>query len=121
MYNPALEAAELDCLLALYTSDYESHKKRNDPPVEGTCRWFLQHEKYLHWHASNVSELLWLSADPGCGKSVLTSFLPKLGRYLKQNHSMFAMFSSRMTVKIKEQLCLPCLQSYIRFSRVSQG
>jgi hypothetical protein len=75
MYNPALEAAELDCLLALYTSDYESHKKRNDPPVEGTCRWFLQHEKYLHWHASNVSELLWLSADPGCGKSVLTSFL----------------------------------------------
>lgn len=61
--------------MTFYTSDYEFHKKRNDPPVEGTCLWFLRHEKFKSWQESQSSKLLWVSADPGCGKSVLASFL----------------------------------------------
>lgn len=41
----------------------------------GTCEWFLQHDKYRYWRQEKNSSLLWVSADPGCGKSVLASFL----------------------------------------------
>jgi hypothetical protein len=66
---------QIECLRCLYTSDYESHKKRNPRRVAGTLEWFLEHEKYQHWQQEQKSSLLWVSADPGCGKSVLASFL----------------------------------------------
>lgn len=62
-------------LSALYTSDYESHRQRNPKPVPGTCVWFLKNEKYQQWRQQSDSCLLWVTADPGCGKSVLSSFL----------------------------------------------
>jgi hypothetical protein len=43
--------------------------------VSGTCEWFLTHPKFLEWQESKTSSLLWLSADPGCGKSVLSKSL----------------------------------------------
>jgi hypothetical protein len=60
---------------SLKTSDYESHKERNPPRVAGTCEWLLDHKQYRAWEEGQESTLLWLSANPGCGKSVLTSFL----------------------------------------------
>jgi hypothetical protein len=72
--RPDFEPSALE-LSALYTSDYESHKGRNPPRVPGTLEWFLNHGKYRHWRHEQNSSLLWVSADPGCGKSVLASFL----------------------------------------------
>ena len=43
--------------------------------MEGTCRWVLSHPQYLQWHAQPRNDLLWISADPGCGKSVLARSL----------------------------------------------
>ena len=43
--------------------------------MKGTCEWFLQHERYHGWRQEQKSSLLWVSAGPGCGKSVLASFL----------------------------------------------
>ena len=43
--------------------------------VEGTCEWFQSHHKFRDWLASRDGGLLLLSADPGCGKSVLSRFL----------------------------------------------
>ncbi len=43
--------------------------------VDGTCEWFQTHEKYRDWLSSRDGGLLLLSADPGCGKSVLSRFL----------------------------------------------
>ena len=40
-----------------------------------TCQWFLQHTQFRRWQESNYNDLLWLSADPGCGKSVLSRAL----------------------------------------------
>ncbi|RPA93061.1 hypothetical protein L873DRAFT_1816633, partial [Choiromyces venosus 120613-1] len=34
-----------------------------------------EHQKYKDWWEKETSGLLWLSADPGCGKSVTASFL----------------------------------------------
>lgn len=73
LYNTSEE--ELNCLRGLYTSDYERHKDRNPKRTPGTCEWVFDHPEYLNWESKNTSSLLWVSADPGCGKSVLASFL----------------------------------------------
>ena len=66
---------EIKALARLKSSMYESHKARNPGRVENTCKWFLQHASYHSWRDTKSDALLWVSADPGCGKSVLTSSL----------------------------------------------
>ncbi len=61
-------------LRVLKTSDYVFNKDKNPPRVPGTCLWFSSHRKYGRW-LDTESGLLWVSADPGCGKSVLARFL----------------------------------------------
>ena len=70
-----LSHEERECLQALRTSDYEEFKNRNPNRLEETCQWVLQHENFKSWKESNSSGLLWVSADPGCGKSVLSRSL----------------------------------------------
>jgi ankyrin repeat protein len=62
---------------ALRTSafDYEQFKDRNPDRLKGTCQWVLRHENFRNWKDSSSSSLLWVSADPGCGKSVLSKSL----------------------------------------------
>ncbi|KAE8407121.1 ankyrin repeat-containing domain protein [Aspergillus pseudonomiae] len=67
--------AETKCLAAFDVCAYKEHKNRNDNRYEGTCEWFLQDPKFIHWRDSAQSSLLWVSADPGCGKSVLAKSL----------------------------------------------
>ena len=62
-------------LRALYTCPYAERKDRNRDRVEGTCNWFTRHPLYTGWLHDNKPNLLWLSADPGCGKSVLAKYL----------------------------------------------
>ncbi|PNP52567.1 hypothetical protein THARTR1_06914 [Trichoderma harzianum] len=62
-------------LLQALASDYEGHKDFNPRKVEGTCEWFFADERFRNWRNSNVSSLLWVSAGPGCGKSVLSRSL----------------------------------------------
>lgn len=66
---------ERNCIQMFGRSDYEKHKARNPDRVDGTCQWFLQHQKFHNWQESKTSSLLWVSADPGCGKSVLAKSL----------------------------------------------
>ena len=56
-------------------SNYELGKNVNPERIPGTCEWFLNHTGFLTWRESQSSSLLWLSADPGCGKSVLSKYL----------------------------------------------
>jgi hypothetical protein len=53
---------------------YEWFKDRVQERVEGTCMWFLQHAHFLEWIKQDSGPLL-VSADPGCGKSVLAKYL----------------------------------------------
>ncbi|KAK1236987.1 hypothetical protein MKX08_007935 [Trichoderma sp. CBMAI-0020] len=64
-----------DILKRLYTSPYQDRKDRNPNRVPGTCDWFVSHEHFRTWNESNSSAMLWVSADPGCGKSVLVKHL----------------------------------------------
>lgn len=63
------------CLQAFRTSNYEMFKARNPDRVDGTCQWFLEHPTFVQWRDSTKSSLLWVSADPGAGKSVLAKCL----------------------------------------------
>ncbi|KAF4456852.1 Ankyrin repeats (3 copies) family protein [Fusarium austroafricanum] len=49
-------------------------KDRNPQRVEGTCQWFICLLLFKQWLKGD-SGLLWVSADPGCGKSVLSKYL----------------------------------------------
>lgn len=53
---------------------YEWYKDRVEDRVEGTCMWFLQHHHFQEWLKQESGPLL-VSADPGCGKSVLAKHL----------------------------------------------
>ncbi|RSL95783.1 hypothetical protein CDV31_013754, partial [Fusarium ambrosium] len=62
-------------LLQLLPSNYSDGKDFNPKRVDDTCRWFLNDPDFLSWRSKKESSLLWLSASPGCGKSVLARCL----------------------------------------------
>ncbi|KAK5210764.1 hypothetical protein LTR47_001484 [Exophiala xenobiotica] len=64
-----------NCHQAFKTSTYEEFKDFNPPRVDGTCQWVLSHFHYRQWYDEPHDNLLWISADPGCGKSVLAKSL----------------------------------------------
>ncbi|KAJ5967794.1 hypothetical protein N7501_004042 [Penicillium viridicatum] len=68
------DMAEKDLLQDL-ASDYEGYKDFNRLRVQGTCEWFFNDEKFRKWRDNDTSGLLWLSAGPGCGKSILSRAL----------------------------------------------
>ncbi|KAJ5654822.1 hypothetical protein N7490_001825 [Penicillium lividum] len=68
----ALTDQQNRCLQTFKTSAYEAQKNINPRKVEGTCLWALQSAEYIRWSKSSCNDLLWVSADPGCGKSVLS-------------------------------------------------
>ncbi|KAH7173109.1 hypothetical protein DER46DRAFT_596919 [Fusarium sp. MPI-SDFR-AT-0072] len=53
---------------------YKWYKDRVEERVEDTCMWFLKHEHFQTWLNQESGPLL-VSADPGCGKSVLAKYL----------------------------------------------
>lgn len=53
---------------------YEDYKERVEARVENTCQWFLDQNNFQHWLREDSSILL-VTADPGCGKSVLAKYL----------------------------------------------
>lgn len=62
-------------LLEALASDYKSDKDSISARVPGTCEWFFEDERFLNWRNNKSTGLLWVSAGPGCGKSVLSRAL----------------------------------------------
>lgn len=54
---------------------YAADKDFNPIRVSGTCEWFLEDDRFKSWRDHESSSLLWVSAAPGCGKSVLSRTL----------------------------------------------
>ncbi|KAN0081080.1 Ankyrin repeat-containing domain protein [Elaphomyces granulatus] len=74
--SPRLRTAkEIDILKRINKSPYRDRKERNPDRIQGTCEWFVTHKLFRDWHESKSSTMLWVSADPGCGKSVLVKYL----------------------------------------------
>ncbi|KAK6359015.1 hypothetical protein TWF696_000187 [Orbilia brochopaga] len=73
--DPAREAKKAKILKKLDRSPYRDRKDRNPDRVPRTCEWFTSHSLFQGWQQCTSSRLLWVSADPGCGKSVLAKYL----------------------------------------------
>ncbi|KAM0183487.1 hypothetical protein ACHAPC_006489 [Botrytis cinerea] len=65
------------CIRNFYVSAYEKQMYRNPDAVKGTCHWLLDNSNFQNWEDSKSSSLLWVSAGPGCGKSVVSKMLIK--------------------------------------------
>ncbi|KAF6830070.1 nacht and ankyrin domain protein [Colletotrichum plurivorum] len=61
-------------LLPLLAAEHERYKDFNPEKVEGTCEWFFKDHRFLEW-LDCPSGIIWVSAGPGCGKSVLAKAL----------------------------------------------
>ncbi|KAL7935416.1 ankyrin repeat protein [Trichoderma chlorosporum] len=61
--------------LARASGDYARYKNINPGRVPGTCEWFLADDRFRKWRDNQDGGLLWVSAGPGCGKSVLSKSL----------------------------------------------
>jgi ankyrin repeat protein len=70
-----LDEEHRNCHQAFKNSTYEQFKNINPDRVDQTCGWALTHPLYQRWRDSATDDLLWISADPGCGKSVLSKAL----------------------------------------------
>lgn len=57
------------------TAPYTRLKSRGTDISSGTCEWVLGHEKYKHWRDNSTPNLLFVTAEPGCGKTVLSKYL----------------------------------------------
>ncbi|KAK1238487.1 hypothetical protein MKX07_006633 [Trichoderma sp. CBMAI-0711] len=64
----ALDQELQDCHQAFKASTYEAYKNVNPKREEGTCQWVLDNVLYHQWRGSDRHDLLWITADPGCGK-----------------------------------------------------
>lgn len=59
--------------------EYQKGMEFNNDPVPGTCEWLYNDEKLLNWLATDGPGVFWITAGPGCGKSVLARSLIKNG------------------------------------------
>ena len=66
---------EAECIALFRTTDYEFDKNKNPPRVPGTCEWVIKHPVFRKWDQEDSIGWLWITANPGCGKSVLARFL----------------------------------------------
>lgn len=66
---------ELLQTLASTSADWKAGKDANPERVEGTCEWLLNDEKFRQWRDAECCSLMWIFAEPGCGKSVLSKYV----------------------------------------------
>jgi hypothetical protein len=82
---------------------YEWYKERIVGRVEGTCMWFLDHPYFQEWRRRESGPLL-VSADPGCGKSVLAKYL--IDHVLPESSTVcYFFFKDRVQNTVREALC----------------
>ena len=73
---------EETCMQSFYNLDYKAVKTRVPDQVEGTCEWIGRNSRFKYFLQAHGNNLLWVSGPPGCGKTVMISWLidmmPKL-------------------------------------------
>jgi hypothetical protein len=57
------------CMKMLRRNDYRAEKDKNPTRESDCCRWLLNSSGYDTWCNTRHHSFLWVTADPGCGKS----------------------------------------------------
>lgn len=82
---------------------YEWYKDRTEDRIDGTCEWFITHNNFLSWLGQDSGPLL-VSADPGCGKSVLAKYLIDY-KLPKSATVCYFFFKDQVQNTLKQALC----------------
>jgi hypothetical protein len=64
-----------ECFRCFSILDYQTIKDEIATRVPGTCEWVQHHPHYVSWLNEPERRLLWITADAGCGKTVLAKAL----------------------------------------------
>jgi hypothetical protein len=76
--QPGDDRLKQACLADLFLTDPVDDRAKlvteKGERVPGTCEWILTHDTYISWLRA-PSSLLWLSAGPGRGKTMISVFL----------------------------------------------
>ncbi|KAL6709561.1 hypothetical protein ACN47E_001496 [Coniothyrium glycines] len=73
--HQSLSEAEKSCMTLLNSIYLAEYKAQLPRPVRGTCDWIMSHPAYLTWLAAEQTRLLWVTGEPGCGKTMLSAYL----------------------------------------------
>lgn len=68
-------SSEKRCMSLLYSTNLADYKSQLPRPVQGTCNWILKDPQYVSWMNSEETALLWVTGEPGCGKTMLSVYL----------------------------------------------
>ena len=108
---------EAKCQAVFRTTDYVFDKGKNPKRVLGTCEWFLYHLKYPSWLKDAETNWFWVTANPGCRKSVLAKHLvDTLDETKIKRESTICYFFSRVTAKGTEVQIIASAPSCIKYS-----
>ncbi|KAM6476480.1 ankyrin repeat-containing domain protein [Trichoderma sp. SZMC 28011] len=106
---PTIDNSREKIMQALYTSPYLQRKDRNPDRVPGTCEWFMNHHDFHHWRDNTSSSLLWVSANPGCGKSVLAKYLVNELKTTEQRTTCYFFFKDDFEDQRSARGALSCM------------
>ena len=93
---------------------YQWYKDRVEDRVENTCLWLIDHLHFKEWLAQDSGPLL-ISADRGCGKSVLAKSF--INHELPQRQSAticYFFFKDQDQMTVRQALCALLHQLLIR-------
>lgn len=71
----ALDDYEKTCVELFRPFDMADYQNSLTKAEDSTCNWILNHPVFVSWLEKADSALLWLRGHPGCGKTVLSSYL----------------------------------------------
>lgn len=120
-----ISAEERECLQLFRLAEepgeqsYEWYKDRIPQRVDKTCLWFLNHNNFVEWRAQDSGPLL-VTADPGCGKSVLAKYL--IDCELREDFSVvcYFFFKDQVQQNLYQALCALIHQLLSRNSSLIQ-
>jgi hypothetical protein len=66
------------CLANLSPSDQKHLLLQILGRSKNACAWILKNQKFISWHNSNASSLLWVTAKAGCGKTTTAAHIYRI-------------------------------------------
>ncbi|KFA79428.1 hypothetical protein S40288_09881 [Stachybotrys chartarum IBT 40288] len=79
--NRIYNDVETTCVKLLSDFNVGQYEQRPPKPIAGTCQWIRAHQSFVSWIEDGRNTLLWLTGDPGCGKTILSY---SLAQYLSE-------------------------------------